>query len=42
MPSTTQKRIAIAPATGHLVNVEEPELLDRLIEQLYIEAETLG
>ena len=35
-------RITIAPATGHLVNVEEPELLNRLTEQFYLEAESLG
>ena len=28
-------RLTIAPATGHLVNVEEPELLNRLTEQFY-------
>jgi pimeloyl-ACP methyl ester carboxylesterase len=28
-------RLAVAPATGHLVNAEEPELTNRLIEQFY-------
>ena len=28
-------RLTIAPATGHLVNVEEPELVNRLTEQFY-------
>jgi pimeloyl-ACP methyl ester carboxylesterase len=28
-------RLTIAPATGHLVNVEEPELLNRLTESFY-------
>jgi pimeloyl-ACP methyl ester carboxylesterase len=28
-------RLTIAPATGHLVNIEEPELLNRLTEQFY-------
>jgi pimeloyl-ACP methyl ester carboxylesterase len=32
-------RVTIAPATGHLVNVEEPELLNRLTEQFYAEVE---
>ena len=28
-------RLAVAPATGHLVNLEEPDLLHRLIEDFY-------
>ena len=28
-------RLTIAPATGHLVNIEEPELLNRLTESFY-------
>ncbi|MGZ5089746.1 MAG: alpha/beta fold hydrolase [Burkholderiales bacterium] len=28
-------RVTIAPATGHLVNIEEPELLNRLTESFY-------
>lgn len=32
-------RVTIAPATGHLVNIEEPELLNRLTEQFYAEVE---
>jgi pimeloyl-ACP methyl ester carboxylesterase len=31
----TAARLTIAPATGHLVNVEEPELLNRLTESFY-------
>jgi pimeloyl-ACP methyl ester carboxylesterase len=33
-------RVTIAPATGHLVNIEEPELLNRLTEQFYAEVES--
>ena len=28
-------RLTIAPATGHLVNIEEPELTNRLTESFY-------
>lgn len=28
-------RLTVAPATGHLVNAEEPELLNRLTDELY-------
>lgn len=28
-------RLTVAPATGHLVNVEEPELTNRLTEQFF-------
>ena len=33
-------RLTIAPATGHLVNIEEPELLNRLTESFYAEVES--
>lgn len=33
-------RLTVAPATGHLVNVEEPELTNRLTEQFYALIET--
>jgi pimeloyl-ACP methyl ester carboxylesterase len=33
-------RLTVAPATGHLVNIEEPELLNRLTEQFYAEVES--
>jgi pimeloyl-ACP methyl ester carboxylesterase len=33
-------RLTIAPATGHLVNIEEPELLNRLTEAFYAEVES--
>ena len=33
-------RLTIAPATGHLVHNEEPELVHRLTEQFYAEVET--
>ncbi len=33
-------RLTIAPATGHLVNIEEPELLNRLTETFYALVET--
>ncbi|MDB5867058.1 MAG: alpha/beta hydrolase fold [Betaproteobacteria bacterium] len=33
-------RLTIAPATGHLVNTEEPELFNRLTEQFYAEVES--
>jgi hypothetical protein len=32
-------RLTIAPATGHLVHNEEPELVTRLTEQFYAEVE---
>jgi pimeloyl-ACP methyl ester carboxylesterase len=32
-------RLTVAPATGHLVNIEEPELTNRLTEQFYAEVE---
>jgi pimeloyl-ACP methyl ester carboxylesterase len=32
-------RLAVAPATGHLVNLEEPDLLHRLIEDFLAEVE---
>jgi pimeloyl-ACP methyl ester carboxylesterase len=33
-------RLTIAPATGHLVNLEEPELLNRLTDAFYAEVES--
>jgi len=33
-------RLTIAPATGHLVNIEEPELVNRLTETFYALVET--
>lgn len=36
----TAARLTVAPATGHLVNVEEPELTNRLTEQFYALVET--
>ena len=29
-------RLAVAPATGHLVNLEEPDLLHRLTEDFFV------
>jgi pimeloyl-ACP methyl ester carboxylesterase len=34
-------RVTIAAATGHLVNVEEPDLVNRLTEQFFAEIERL-
>ena len=33
-------RLTIAPATGHLVNIEEPDLLHRLTDAFYAEVES--
>jgi pimeloyl-ACP methyl ester carboxylesterase len=33
-------RLAVAPATGHLVNLEEPDLVHRLIEDFFAVVES--
>ena len=35
-------RLTVAPATGHLVNLEEPELTNRLTEQFYADVAKAG
>jgi pimeloyl-ACP methyl ester carboxylesterase len=42
MQASRAIRLAVAPATGHLVNLEEPDLLHRLIEDFFalVESET--
>ncbi len=35
-------RLAAAPATGHLVNLEEPDLMHRLVEDLFAQVESMA